>query len=298
MAADVRHGIRVPLVGMAAGAALATVKLVAGLLGHSYALVADAVESFSDLVSSAIVWGGLAISAKPPDVKHPYGHGKAEPLAALAVGLMLAGAAVGIAVQAVRGITMPQQAPAAYTLVVLVLVVLVKEGLFRWALRVGRQIDSTAVQADAWHHRSDALTSLLAAAGISISLFAGPGYESADEWAALAATGVIAFTAARFVRRAMSELMDEQPAPEMLQQVTAAAVSVPGVEHVEKVLARKMGTTYLIDMHVEVDGSLPVREAHDLAHKVKDRVCQRAPQVADVLVHVEPHPPAARAEPR
>ena len=281
MAADVKRGIRVSLVGIATGAVLATVKLVAGLLGHSYALVADAVESFSDLISSAIVWGGLAISVRPPDVRHPYGHGKAEPLAALAVGLMLAGAAVGIAVQAVRGITMPQQAPAAYTLVVLVLVVLVKEGLFRLALRIGRQIDSTAIQADAWHHRSDALTSLLAAVGISISLFAGPGYESADEWAALAATGIIAFNAARFVRRAMSD-----------------AVSVPGVEHVEKVLARKMGTTYLIDMHVEVDGSLPVREAHDLAHKVKERVRQRAPQVADVLVHVEPHPPAAGAVPR
>ena len=298
MAADVKRGIRVSLVGIATGAVLATVKLVAGLLGHSYALVADAVESFSDLISSAIVWGGLAISVRPPDVRHPYGHGKAEPLAALAVGLMLAGAAVGIAVQAVRGITMPQQAPAAYTLVVLVLVVLVKEGLFRLALRIGRQIDSTAIQADAWHHRSDALTSLLAAVGISISLFAGPGYESADEWAALAATGIIAFNAARFVRRAMSELMDEQPAPGMLEQVTAAAASVPGVEHVEKLLARKMGTTYLIDMHIEVDGSLPVREAHDLAHKVKERVRQRAPQVADVLVHVEPHPPAAGAVPR
>jgi cation diffusion facilitator family transporter len=283
--------MRMSLLGVAVGAVLATVKLVAGLLGHSYALVADAIESFADLASSAIVWGGLAISAKPPDANHPYGHGKAEPLATLAVGLMLLGAAVGIAVQSVREIVAPHQAPAAFTLIVLGLVVITKEGLFRVASRVGRQIHSTAVGADAWHHRSDALTSLLAAGGISISLFAGPGYESADDWAALLATGVIVFNGTRFVRLAMSELMDEQPATQLLERVTAAAVSVAGVERVEKVLARKMGTTYLIDMHIEVAGSLPVREAHELAHGVKDQVRRQNPRVSDVLVHVEPHTP-------
>jgi len=298
MTNDLRHGMRVSLLGMGTSAALATVKLVAGLTGHSYALVADAVESFADLGSSAIVWGGLAVSARPPDANHPYGHGKAEPLAALAVGLMLIGAAIGIAVQAIHGILSSHRAPAAFTLVVLLIVVAVKESLFRVTARVGRRIGSTAVQADAWHHRSDAITSLLAAAGISISLFAGPGYESADDWAALLATAVIAFNGVRFIRLAMSELMDELPAPHLLDQVAAAAEAVTGVRRVEKVLARKMGTTYLIDMHVEVDGSLPVRQAHELAHVVKDRVRSQNPEVADVLVHVEPYTEPRRDAPR
>ena len=280
--------MRVSLLGMGLGALLAVVKLVTGLLGNSYALVADAVESFSDIASSAIVWGGLAISARPPDADHPYGHGKAEPLAALAVGMMLIGAAVGIAVQAAGGLVAPQQVPAAYTLVVLIVVVILKETMFRLQARVGRRIGSTAVSAEAWHHRSDAITSLIAAAGISISLFAGPGYEAADEWAALAATLIIAFNGSRFVRQALSELMDQRPAPEMMERVRSAAADVEGVEGVEKILARKMGTTYLVDMHVEVDGRLPVYDAHAVGHRVKDEVRRRNPQIADVLVHIEP----------
>lgn len=291
MTTGIRRGQQVTLLGMAVAAALATVKLVAGLLGNSYALVADAVESFSDMLSAAIVWGGLAISAKPPDADHPYGHGKAEPLAALAVGLMLVAAAVGIAVQAARSLATPHGVPAAFTLVVLVLVVIVKETMFRLASKVGRQIDSTAVQADAWHHRSDALTSLLAAVGISVSLYGGPSYASADDWAALAATGIIAFNGVRFVRLAMAELMDAQPATQLLHRVKTAAASIPDVKLVEKILARKMGTTYLIDMHIEVEGSLSVRDAHELAHEVKDQIRTQNPQVIDVLVHVEPHSP-------
>lgn len=288
MSTGVSQGMRVSLLGVAVGGLLATVKLVTGLVGHSYALIADAVESFSDIFSSAIVWGGLAISAKPPDAEHPYGHGKAEPLAALAVGMMLMGAAIAIAVQAVRGILSPQEAPAAYTLVVLLGVVVVKEGLFRLYTRVGRRIGSTAVRAEAWHQRSDAITSLIAAVGISVSLFAGPGYESADEWAALGATLIIAFNGSRFIRQAMSELMDRQPDPELLARVRSAAAAVGGVEEVEKLLARKMGITYLVDMHVEVDGDLPVHQAHGIAHRVKDQVRKLNPEVADVLVHIEP----------
>ena len=283
--------MRVSLLGMAAGAVLATVKLVTGLVGHSYALVADAVESFADIGSSAIVWGGLAISVRPPDQDHPYGHGKAEPLAALAVGLMLIGAAIGISVQAVREIVTPHHAPEPYTLIVLLLVVIIKETLFHISSRVSRQIGSTALHADAWHHRSDALTSLFAAIGISVSLLGGTGYEAADDWAALLACGVIAFNGLQFTRRAMGELMDAQPDPQILAGLTAAAESVSGVKAVEKVLARKMGTAYLVDMHIEVDGAMSVRDAHDLAHRVKDEVRRRDTRVDDVLVHVEPHPP-------
>ena len=280
--------MRVSLLAMGVAGLLALVKLVTGLVGNSYALIADAVESFADVASSAIVWGGLAISVKPPDADHPYGHGKAEPLAALAVGMMLVGAAVGIAVQAVGGLLSPQQVPAGYTLAVLVVVVVVKETMFRISSRVGRRIASMAVLADAWHHRSDAITSLIAAGGISISLFAGPGYEAADEWAALGATAIIAFNGSRFVRQAMSELMDQRPEPGLIERVRSTAAGVRGVEGVEKLLARKMGTSYLVDMHVEVNGTLPVRDAHAVGHRVKDKICRLHPEVADVLVHIEP----------
>ena len=301
MSDGIQKGLRITLLSVAANSLLAASKLVAGLVGNSYALIADAVESFSDVISSAIVWGGLAMSAKPPDADHPYGHGKAEPLAALAVGLMLTVAAVGIALQAFRALSAPQQAPATFTLIVLAGVVVVKEGLFRLMSRVGGQIGSTAICADAWHHRSDAITSVAAGVGISISVFGGAGYETADEWAALAASLIIVFNGLRFVRQAARELMDVQPQGELLKDVAAAASSVAGVKRVEKILARKMGTAYLCDMHVEVDGSLPVRLAHDLAHQVKDRVCGQVPQVADVLVHVEPYaerpdPPVQRPE--
>jgi cation diffusion facilitator family transporter len=286
---DLRPGLRISLFGMAASAALATVKLVSGIVGHSAALVADAVESFSDVASSAIVWGGLAVSARPPDDNHPYGHGKAEPLATLAVGLLLIGAAVGIVAGAIREILAPHHAPAPFTLFVIGGVIIVKETMFRISVSVGRRIHSTAVTADAWHHRSDAITSLIAAIGISISILFGPAYEVADDWAAIAASLVIVFNGTRFTREALLELMDTQPGPDFLADVTDAAAAVPGVRHVEKVLARKMGTVYLVDMHIEVDGHMRLDDAHRLAHAVKDKVRAEVRRVYDVLVHVEPH---------
>jgi cation diffusion facilitator family transporter len=285
---SIRSGLRVSLLAMAVNAVLATAKLLAGLLGNSYALIADAVESFGDIASSALVWGGLTISARPPDENHPYGHGKAEPLAALAVALMLFGAGTGIATQAVREILTPHHAPAPFTLVVLLAVIAIKEMLHRATSRVGREIGSTAVSADAWHHRSDAITSLFAGVGITVGLAGGPGWEPADDWAALAASGVIFFNASKFVRRAMEELMDTRPDAAVLERAERTARAVPGVHAVEKVLARKMGTRYLLDMHIEVDAEMSVRAAHELAHRVKDSIRDEHPQIADVLLHVEP----------
>ncbi len=280
--------IRVTLIGMAASALLATVKLIAGLFGHSYALVADAIESFADIAGSAVVWSGLTVSAKPPDEKHPYGHGKAESLASLTLGLMLIAAAVGIAAKAVHEIISPQLAPAPFTLWVLIGVIIVKEGLYRLSSHVGQAIDSTVVRADALHHRSDALTSAAAAVGITISLYAGPGYEAADDYAAVFASFIIAYNGLRFVRLSVAELMDERPSHEVLAAMKQAAESVDGVSAVEKVLARRSGTFLLADMHIEVDGGISVREGHELAHLVKDAVRQHNPRVADVLIHVEP----------
>lgn len=289
MDATLRPGIRVTLVGMGVSAVLATVKLIGGLVGHSYALVADAVESFADIGAAAIVWGGLTVSSRPPDADHPYGHGKAEPLAGLAVGLMLVAAAAGICVKAVDEIITPHIAPAPFTLIVLFVVIVAKESLFRITSRVGKSVGSVAVRADAWHHRSDAFTSLAAAVGISISLYGGAGFESADGWAAIAASVVITVNGVRFIRMTAAELMDTQPPPEVLSGMNEAAYGVDGVRFVEKTMARKLGTTYLVDMHVEVDGTLSVREGHDLAHRVKEAVRARNPRVADVLIHVEPH---------
>ncbi len=171
---------------------LVIVKLVAGIAGHSYALVADAIESFTDIFSSLVVWGGLRITTKPADEEYPYGYGKAEALATAIVSLMLLGAALGIAVAAVGEILTPHHMPAPFTLAVIAAVIPVKEILYRRVLKVGSETGSTAVKADAWHHRSDAITSVAALIGIGVALLGGPGWESADDWAALVAAAVIA----------------------------------------------------------------------------------------------------------
>lgn len=281
-------GFRASVVGLGVNGGLAVVKLVVGIAGDSYALVADAIESLGDIFSSLIVWSGLSIAAKPADADHPYGHGKAEPLAALCVALMLVAAAITIAVQAIHEIRTPHHAPAPYTLIVLLGIVAIKEGLFRYAKNAGERIGSTAVSADAWHHRSDALTSAAAAVGITIALIGGPGYEPADDWAALAACGMIAFNAARFVRAAVGELMDTRPNLALVEGIPVAALRVPGARGVEKVLVRKMGPDVYVDLHLEVAPELSVRDAHLIAHNVKDAIRGAWPQVADVLIHVEP----------
>jgi len=285
--AESARGVRVAVAGLFINGALAIVKLVTGLLGHSYALVADAVESMADIFGSMVVWGGLRIAQQPPDENHPYGHGKAEALAALVVALMLIGAALGISIEAVREIVVPHHAPAAYTLWVLVGVVAVKEGMYRVGRRAARASGSNAVLADAWHHRSDAITSVAAGVGISIALIGGEGYEPADDWAALVASGVIAFNAIRLMRSPLGELMDVKPAA-ITREAREIAGAVDGVADVEKVQARKSGTRYWVDMHVEVDPAMSVQDAHELAHTVKDAVRAAMPSVEDVLIHVEP----------
>ena len=267
---------------------LACCKLVAGIAGHSYALVADAVESCSDLFSSLVVWRGIVVASEPADDDHPYGHGKAEPLAAAVVAAMLLAAAAGIAIQAIREISSPRLGPEPYTLYVLVGVVIVKESLFRFVHREGTSLQSSAVRSDAWHHRSDAITSLFAGVGISVALIGGAGYEAADDYAAMAASVVIAWNGWRLLRPALDELMDASPSPEVIDRIRGAAQTTAGVADVEKCLVRKMGYHYYVDMHVEVDPEMSVRRAHDIAHEVKARVLQEQVNVADVLVHVEP----------
>ena len=282
------RGIHSTAIAIGVNVALAVIKGVAGFAGRSYALVADAIESLADVFTSLVVMGGLKIASTPPDADHPYGHGKAEPLAAMAVALGLFAAAVLIAVQSVREILTPHHAPAPFTLIVLFLVVVVKETLFRFVLGVGRAVESTAVQADAWHHRSDAITSTAAFIGIAAALIGGKGYESADDWAALLASGIIAANGYRLLKPALREVMDTAPPAAIERHVREAARQVEGVVGLEKCLVRKMGFDYHVDLHVEVDGAISVHRGHEIAHSVKAAIRRANPRVLDVLVHVEP----------
>jgi cation diffusion facilitator family transporter len=274
--------------GLAINICLAVGKTVAGILGHSQALIADGVESFADIFSSIIVWRGLVIAAAPADKEHPYGHGKAEPIASAIVALLLLAAAIWITVQSVHEIVRPHETPSPYTLVVLAIVVIVKELMFRRVLQTGRELESTAVRSDAWHHRSDAITSVAAAIGISIAVIGGKGLEWADDVAAVLASGIIAWNGWRILRPALDELMDTSPSEEMLNEIKKVASAVRQVDGVEKCAARKQGYYYLVDLHVQVHPQMTVEDSHKVAHQVKAALKASIPSIQDVLVHIEP----------
>lgn len=282
------RGERATVLGIVASAVLAAIKVFAGVLGNSYALIADGIESMLDIISSFVVLGSLRIAAQPADPQHPYGYGKAEPLAALAVASALLAAAAGIAFQSVREILTPQQAPAAFTLVVLVGVVATKEVMFRVLSRTGSAIGSRAMETDAWHHRSDSLTSIAAFIGISIALVKGEGYESADAWAALFAAGVISFNGVRLFRSAWREILDVAPPPELVEKIRTISKKVPDVVGIDKCRVRKSGLGLFVDIHVVVDGDLTVLRGHEIAHQVKDALLDSDEAVIDVTVHIEP----------
>lgn len=299
MAEQIRRGIRAAQTGMLVNVALVVIKLIAGVVGNTYVLIADAVESTADIFSSLIVWGSLSIAAHPADEDHPYGHGKAEPLAAAMVSLMLLGAATGIAIQSIREIRTPHHAPAAWTLAVLVAVMLVKWTLSRRVRAVGADIGSTAVKADAVHHRSDALTSAAAFIGISVALLGGPGWESADDWAALVASAIIAYTGVSMFRPALDDLMDRMPGTDIVGPIRLAASAVQGVLAIEKLAVSRAGMAYRVTIHVQAEPSMQLDDAHRLSGRVKHAIKSAVPQVVYVVVHMEPFDaPAAVAEQR
>jgi cation diffusion facilitator family transporter len=278
----------VPLVGVAVNAALATIKILAGFFGNSYALIADGIESTSDIVTSLVVWGGLRVSVAPADERHPYGYGKAEALSGIVASLALLAAAAMIAIQSIREIRTPHHMPHWSTLLVLVLVVATKAVLARWMAGIGEEAESTSLQADAWHHWADALTSIAAFVGITIGLIGGPGYEPADDWAALLACVVIVFSGLNLLRIAVRELLDVAPAKEFEGKVRAMAMGVPGVQALDKCRIRKSGTRYFVELHVEVDGQATVREGHEVGGRVRSALRASPLRIADAFIHIEP----------
>jgi len=275
--------------GILLNAILAGVKLAGGLVGHTYALVADAAESMLDIVSSTLAWAGFRVAARPPDAEHPYGHGKAEPLAGLAVALFILLMAFWIGWHAGREIVTPHLAPRWWTLPLLAGIIAAKLWFSKRLRNAGAETGSTALGIEAVHHWSDAVTSAAAFAGISLALLGGQGWEAADDWAALFACVVIALNGINLAQMALRDVMDTAPPRDFEQEVRTLALAVPGVRALDKVRMRKSGLSHLVDIQIRVDGDLTVRAGHVIAHEVRDALVGSAPhRITDVTVHVEP----------
>lgn len=288
METNIQKAIKTSYLSIAGNALLAIVKGITGIFGNSYALIADAIESTTDVFSSLLVLLGLKYSSKPPDENHPYGHGKAEPLITFAVVGFLVISATVIAYESIEHIRTPHSVPESYTLIVLAIIIIIKEIFYRFVSRKSEETKSTSLKADAWHHRSDAITSLMAFIGISIAIYMGEGYENADDWAALLASGFIVYNAYLILRPALGEVMDEHVYDEMIANIRALSHEVPGVIETEKCFVRKAGMTFLVDLHITVDGTKTVKEGHEIAHDVKDLLLREIPEIVNVLIHVEP----------
>lgn len=267
---------------------LALVKGVAGVFGHSFALVADAIESTTDVFSSILVLVGLKYSTRPPDKNHPYGHGKAEALVTFGVVGFLVVSATLIAYNSIINIQTPHETPENYTLIVLAMIVLIKEVFYRFVSKRSIETKSTSLQADAWHHRSDAITSLMAFIGILIAILLGDGYEAADDWAALIASGIIVYNAYLIFRPALGEIMDEHFHDDLVEEIRNLSNQVEGVVDTEKCFIRKSGISYHVDLHLIVKGNITVKEGHEIAHNLKNFLSGHLPEITDILIHVEP----------
>lgn len=292
---DSQASQRLVQIGLLVNALLAIVKLVAGLVGNAYALVADAIESGMDMIGSVVVWSGLRIASRDANERYPFGYGRAEAMAGAIVASLMLGAAAGISIEAVREIRTPHHAPAPWTLAVLIVVIVVKEILAKRVMAVGEATGSVAVAADAWHHRSDAITSAAAFIGISIAIIGGPGWEPADDWAALVAAAVITVNGLLILRTSVADLMDKAPSPSIIQAVSEAAMATSGVLAIEKLKVRKTGTAFYVDIHVQADPAMSLHDAHILSGRVKGAIRQRVPAAAGVLIHMEPYEPATTA---
>ena len=283
-----KKAIRTTYFSIAGNTLLALIKWLAGFFGNSYALIADAIESTTDIFSSFLVLLGLKYANRPADKNHPYGHGKIEPLVTfLVVGFLIISAAI-IAHESIQNIQVPHDPPKPFTLYVLAGILIWKEVSFRIVLKRSRETHSSSLKADAWHHRSDAITSIAAFIGISIALYFGKGYEAADDWAALFASGFILYNCYGIFRPALGEIMDEHLYEDVIESIRTVSKKVPGIVETEKCFVRKSGMKYHVELHAKVDAEISVRAGHDIAHLLKDRLREEIPELGHVLIHIEP----------
>ena len=288
MKSNVQKAIQATYLSIVGNFILAVAKGITGIFGNSYALVADAIESLTDVFSSALVLFGIKYSTRPADSNHPYGHGRAETLVTfIVVGFLLISATI-IAYESIINIQSPHEIPEKYTLIVLAIIILIKEIFYRVVSKKGKETNSSSLQADAWHHRSDAITSLMAFIGISIAIYMGPGYETADDWAALIASLFIVYNAYLIFRPALGEILDEHVYDDLILEIREIAEKVPGVDGTEKCFVRKTGMTYLVDLHLLVNGNLSVTQGHEISHAAKDTLMLELPELSNVLIHIEP----------
>lgn len=286
MPTEVNKAEKATYLSIAGNFCVAVIKGAAGYFGNSYALIADAIESGADTLSSVLVLFGIKYSSRPADKNHPYGHGRAEPLVTfLVVGFLIASAAF-IAYESIENIQRPHALPKYYTLIILGAIIITKEIFYRIILKKSKETNSSALKADAVHHRTDALTSIAAFIGISIALFTG--YAAADDWAALFASGIILYNSYLIFRPALGEIMDENFYEDIVKEIRLISKKVNGVIDTEKCLVRKSGLKYYVELHAEVNSQITVKEGHDIAHELEERLITEMPQLADVSVHIEP----------
>jgi cation diffusion facilitator family transporter len=287
--ANQQAAIKATYFSLIGNASLAVIKGLAGFFGNSYALIADAIESTTDIFSSFLVLFGIKYSSRPADENHPYGHGRAEPLITfIVVGFLITSATI-IAYESILNIGNPHELPKSWTLIVLGLIIVWKEISFQLVMKKSIETNSSSLKADAWHHRSDAITSVAAFIGISIALFLGKGYESADDWAALFASGFILYNSYSIFRPALGEIMDEHLYDDLVEEIRTVSHKVKGVIDTEKCFIRKAGMKYHVDLHAIVDATISVKEGHNISHRLKDTLREEIPQLGHVLIHIEPN---------
>jgi cation diffusion facilitator family transporter len=280
--------IRTTHFSIVGNASLAIIKGLAGFFGNSYALIADAIESTADIFSSFLVLFGLKYASRPADKNHPYGHGRAEPLITfLVVGFLITSATI-IAYESIKNIGTPHELPKIWTLFVLIPLIIWKEISFQLVIQKAKETNSSSLKADAWHHRSDAITSIAALIGISIALYFGKGYETADDWAALFASGFILYNSYKIFRPALGEIMDEHLYDDLVADIRKVSLSCAGVVATEKCFVRKAGMKYHVELHAIVQADITVKNGHEIAHKLKDTLLNDIPQLGHVLIHIEP----------
>jgi len=284
-----QKAIKATYFSIVSNSSLAIIKGLAGFFGNSYALIADAIESATDILGSLLVLFGLKYASRPADKNHPYGHGRIEPLITFLVVGFLLFSAFFIAHESIKNIQTPHELPKAWTLLILGAIILWKEISFRLVLKKSIETNSSSLKADAWHHRSDAITSVAAFIGISIAIFMGKGYETADDWAALLASGFILYNCYLIFRPALGEIMDEHKYDDLMEEIKTVSQTVEGVIDTEKCFVRKSGMKYHVDLHAIVDAHITVKRGHDIAHDLKDTLRTKIPQLGHVLIHIEPN---------